>query len=442
MALIDKLTAIANAIRIKTGKTESLTLDQMASELNAIPNKDSSNLTVSGATVTVPAGNYIQQATKSVATATQATPSISVDSSGLITASATQTAGYVSAGTKSATNQLTTQAAKTITPSTASQTAVASGVYTTGAVTVEAIPGDYVKPTATKAAATITPGTSNQTIAAGTYCSGAQTIAGDADLKAANIKKGVNIFGVTGSYDAVALNFNVIGGTSAPSSPSANTIWVNTSTTITSWIFSSTQPTGAEGKVWISVGVSSSTEFNALKTNAIQVYPGFVKQYVSGVWVAKTAKIYQSSAWKTITSRVDYISNGGILINPVSSYNGKITQTGTNYKISSGGSGGKAPAVNFACDNMAGRTINVTVTSAKVYANQSLYYSGVLVNTAQATSGSKPAYVALTKMPTSTASKTYTLKIPDSFTSGYLTIFFETYSSYETYYNIKDMWIE
>lgn len=76
-------------------------------------------------------------------TATQATPTISVSSSGLITASATQTAGYVTAGTKSATKQLTTQAAKTITPSTSSQTAVAKDVYTTGVVTVAAIPSNY-----------------------------------------------------------------------------------------------------------------------------------------------------------------------------------------------------------------------------------------------------------------------------------------------------------
>lgn len=134
-------------------------------------------------------------------TATQATPSISVNSSGLITASATQTAGYVSAGTKSGTKQLATQAAKTITPSTSSQTAVAKDVYTTGAVTVAAIPSSYVKPTATKVATTYTPTTSNQTIAAGTYCSGAQTIKGDANLVAGNIKSGVSIFGVAGSYD-------------------------------------------------------------------------------------------------------------------------------------------------------------------------------------------------------------------------------------------------
>lgn len=97
---------------------------------------------------------------------------------------------------------VTKQAAKTITPSTSSQTAVTSGVYTTGAVTVAAIPSSYVKPSATKAATTYTPTTSNQTIAAGTYCSGAQTIKGDSNLVAGNIKSGVSIFGVAGTMTA------------------------------------------------------------------------------------------------------------------------------------------------------------------------------------------------------------------------------------------------
>ena len=108
-----------------------------------ISTKTSSDLTASGATVTVPAGYYASQATKSVATATQATPSISISTAGKITASATQTAGYVSAGTKSGTKQLTTKAATTITPTTSSQTAVAKNVYTTGAITVAAIPSNY-----------------------------------------------------------------------------------------------------------------------------------------------------------------------------------------------------------------------------------------------------------------------------------------------------------
>ena len=119
---------------------------------SGISRKSSSNLTASGATVTAPAGYYAESASKSVATATQATPSISVSSAGLITASSTQSTGYVSAGTKTATEQLTTQAAKTITPTKSSQTAVASGRYTTGTVTVAAIPSEYI--TTTDATAT------------------------------------------------------------------------------------------------------------------------------------------------------------------------------------------------------------------------------------------------------------------------------------------------
>lgn len=98
--------------------------------------------------------------TGTLAEVQQATPSISVSSSGLITASATQSGGIVEGGTKSSTKQLTTQAAKTVTPGTTAQTAVASGRYTTGAVQV----------------------------------------AGDANLVPENIAEGVSIFGVTGTH--------------------------------------------------------------------------------------------------------------------------------------------------------------------------------------------------------------------------------------------------
>lgn len=90
----------------------------------------------------------------------QATPTISVSSGGLITASATQSGGIVEGGTKSATQQLTTQGAKSVTPGTTAQTAVASGRYTTGDVVV----------------------------------------AGDANLVPENIAEGVSIFGVTGVH--------------------------------------------------------------------------------------------------------------------------------------------------------------------------------------------------------------------------------------------------
>ena len=50
-------------------------------------------------------------------------------------------------------------------------------------------------------AQTITPGTSAKYVEAGRYLSGLQIIAGDGNLAAGNIKKGVSIFGVTGSYE-------------------------------------------------------------------------------------------------------------------------------------------------------------------------------------------------------------------------------------------------
>ena len=89
-----------------------------------------------------------------------ATPMIDVSAGGLITATTEQEKGYVSGGTKSATQQLTTQGAKTVTPGTSNQTAVASGRYTTGDVVVS----------------------------------------GDANLVPANIAEGVSIFGVTGTH--------------------------------------------------------------------------------------------------------------------------------------------------------------------------------------------------------------------------------------------------
>ena len=51
-----------------------------------------------------------------------------------------------------------------------------------------------------KSAQLYVPSTTNQVVAAGQYLSGAQTILGSAELKAANIKQGVEIFGVTGTY--------------------------------------------------------------------------------------------------------------------------------------------------------------------------------------------------------------------------------------------------
>lgn len=165
-----------------------------------IATKTASNVTVNGATVTVPAGLYESAVSKTVTSGSAATPattitsnpSISVSSSGLITASnsktqsvtPTVTAGYVSSGTA-------------------------------GTITVS---GSNTQQLTTKAAATYTPGTTAQTIASGQYLTGAQTIKGDTNLIPENIADGVIIFGVTGTHsggspEELFLNFYDYDGT-------------------------------------------------------------------------------------------------------------------------------------------------------------------------------------------------------------------------------------
>lgn len=147
-----------------------------------IATKTSSDLTVSGATVTAPAGYYATNATKTIASGSATAP-----------ASISGTSATVSTGT----NTITLSKSVSVTPS------VTAGYVSSGTAGNSAV--SLTASVTTKAAATITPTTSNQEIAAGTYLTGKQTILGDANLVAGNIVDGVSIFGVTGSAQLVSV---------------------------------------------------------------------------------------------------------------------------------------------------------------------------------------------------------------------------------------------
>lgn len=95
---------------------------------------------------------------------------------------------------------------KAVTPSESQQVITPDDTYDgLSKVTVGAISKTHVGSGVTKkSAATYTPGTSNQTIGANQYLSGTQTIKGDSNLVAGNIRSGVSIFGVTGTVVAAS----------------------------------------------------------------------------------------------------------------------------------------------------------------------------------------------------------------------------------------------
>lgn len=149
----------------------------------SIATKTGTDITASGDTVTVPAGFYATQQTKAVESGSATGPS---------------TISGSSASVSTGTNTLTLSKTISVTP-VVSAGYVASGTAANASVSLTAS-------VTTKGATTYTPSTSDQTIAASTYLTGAQTISGDANLVASNIKSGVSIFGVAGSLTSATVS--------------------------------------------------------------------------------------------------------------------------------------------------------------------------------------------------------------------------------------------
>lgn len=137
----------------------------------------------------------------------------------------------------------------------------------------------------------------------------------------------VPLYGFGGG--GASLNFKVVGGTTKPTNPNENTIWVNTDKKIASWTFSATQPkTATEGMVWITTNTSSSIELNVLKKSDVIVNLHSAKQYVGGAWKLKNAFCYQNKKWTQFSQIRLYYYNRGDLCTADSGgwgYNSNVT---------------------------------------------------------------------------------------------------------------------
>lgn len=274
---------------------------QGSKHTGTIVTRTASDLTVSGGTVTVPAGHYASQATKAVASGSatinstiSVTPSISVSSSGLITASVNGsvgaspvvTEGYVSAATTgiinyngSNTSQLTTQAAQTITPTTQDQT-IASGRYLTGTQTIEGI-----------------------------VCT---------NLSAANIVSGVTVkIGTASDDDSVA---SVTGTASGGASNFVSGTFTTSSTTGAA--YSVTIPYTGSGYPIAAIIVINGGAYNS----SISGWYNAVQRYAVGQWT------YSKS---TMTSTPSYSTSGSANYGVTTWIYKNSTSSSTNYSRSS-----------------------------------------------------------------------------------------------------------
>lgn len=198
------------------------------------------------------------------------------------------TAATVSTGT----NTLTLTKTVSVTPRVTTAGYVSAGTAGNSSVSLTAN-------ITTKAAATITPSTSNQTIASGTYLIGTQTISGDANLIADNIKSGTTIFGVTGTYEG---------------SGSGSSMTVATTTKTLTSAASSIQFTGLAGEPTSFAVVSASdltTGASPWKTAAV-VFDG--------------SSLHGQTITNTSNAQVSYDGTGF----SKTYSNGTLTITGTN----------------------------------------------------------------------------------------------------------------
>lgn len=233
-----------------------------------------------------------------------------------------------------------------------------------------------------KSAATITPGTANQTISAGQYLTGNQVISGDADLVSANIKAGVNIFGVVG---ALVGGLDLSKPFKSYSGVAISTQTLRKSITGSGWLLSIGTVSNGENINFRIDGVEKDAEINTGGSiDAVARYESSFQIY--------TESNFWHCAWIEDNGSGD-INQGALKFDSYSNSSAvdlKVSVTGQGVLNSIIGIGGGAIKCRCVIDGVqtlsTGATVTTTLCLKKYNSSLAVYTntSGVLINYSQA----------------------------------------------------------
>lgn len=103
------------------------------------------------------------------------------------------------------------------------------------------------------------------------------------------------LYGQTGG--GAGINLKLVGGTTEPTNPVENTIWVKTNVPISGYVLSATDPGSvSEGLVWLKT-TDTGTEINVGKKNAVLLRLANSKLYTGGIWKSFDGYAYVSGEW-------------------------------------------------------------------------------------------------------------------------------------------------